>query len=134
MNYFIANGNMYERNELTAAFTVKKIFSDNGGEALETSSWVPYLRNEPLNDARLQELLNGEKPKHSLFTTESLAYFPAPEGLEAAQVVVYRIDQPLADFIKSQGSDIVIGFFVFAVISAALALLLSSIKQKKHMR
>lgn len=34
MNYFIANGNMYERNEVTAAFTVKKIFSDNGGEAL----------------------------------------------------------------------------------------------------
>lgn len=34
MNYFIANGNMYERNELTAAFTVKKIFSDKGGEAL----------------------------------------------------------------------------------------------------
>jgi chloramphenicol O-acetyltransferase len=34
MNYFIANGNMYERNNLTAAFTVKKIFSDNGGEAL----------------------------------------------------------------------------------------------------
>lgn len=34
MNYFIANENMYERNELTAAFTVKKIFSDNGGEAL----------------------------------------------------------------------------------------------------
>lgn len=34
MNYFIANGNMYERNALTAAFTVKKIFSDKGGEAL----------------------------------------------------------------------------------------------------
>jgi len=34
MNYFIANGNMYERNNITAAFTVKKIFSDNGGEAL----------------------------------------------------------------------------------------------------
>ena len=34
MNYFIANENMYERNDLTAAFTVKKIFSDNGGEAL----------------------------------------------------------------------------------------------------
>ena len=34
MNYFIANGNMYERNEITAAFTVKKIFSDHGGEAL----------------------------------------------------------------------------------------------------
>lgn len=34
MNYFIANGNMYERNDITAAFTVKKIFSDSGGEAL----------------------------------------------------------------------------------------------------
>ena len=34
MNRFIANGNMYQRNELTAAFTVKKIFSDHGGEAL----------------------------------------------------------------------------------------------------
>ena len=34
MNYFIANKTMYERNDLTAAFTVKKIFSDNGGEAL----------------------------------------------------------------------------------------------------
>ncbi len=34
MNYFIANGNMYERNEITAAFVVKKIFSDDGGEGL----------------------------------------------------------------------------------------------------
>ena len=34
MNYFIANQNMYQRNELTAAFTVKKIFSDRGDEAL----------------------------------------------------------------------------------------------------
>lgn len=34
MNRFIANKNMYQRNEITAAFTVKKIFSDKGGEAL----------------------------------------------------------------------------------------------------
>lgn len=34
MNRFIANGNMYQRNELTAAFVVKKVFSDHGGEAL----------------------------------------------------------------------------------------------------
>ncbi len=34
MNRFIANQTMYQRNEITAAFTVKKIFSDNGGEAL----------------------------------------------------------------------------------------------------
>ena len=34
MNCFIANKNMYQRNEVSAAFTVKKVFSDRGGEAL----------------------------------------------------------------------------------------------------
>ena len=34
MNYFIANKNMYQRREVSAAFTIKKIFSDQGGEAL----------------------------------------------------------------------------------------------------
>jgi len=34
LNRFIANKNMYQRNDITAAFTVKKIFSDKGGEAL----------------------------------------------------------------------------------------------------
>jgi hypothetical protein len=34
MNRFIANKNMYQRNEVSAAFVVKKIFSDKGEEAL----------------------------------------------------------------------------------------------------
>ena len=34
MNYFIANQRMYRRNEVSAAFTIKKKFSDHGGEAL----------------------------------------------------------------------------------------------------
>ena len=34
MNRFIANKNMYQRNEVSAAFTVKKIFTDNGAESL----------------------------------------------------------------------------------------------------
>ncbi len=34
LNRFIANHNLYQRNEITAAFTVKKVFSDEGGEAL----------------------------------------------------------------------------------------------------
>ena len=34
MNRFIANSNMYQRNEVSAAFTVKKEFSDEGGEVL----------------------------------------------------------------------------------------------------
>lgn len=34
MNRFIANSNMYQRNEISAAFVIKKIFSDNGEEGL----------------------------------------------------------------------------------------------------
>lgn len=34
MNRFIANKTMYLHNEVSASFTVKKIFSDNGAEAL----------------------------------------------------------------------------------------------------
>jgi len=34
MNRFIANQSLYQRNEVSAAFTVKKIFADDGGEAL----------------------------------------------------------------------------------------------------
>ena len=34
MNRFIANKSIYQRNEVSAAFTVKKIFADEGGEAL----------------------------------------------------------------------------------------------------
>lgn len=34
LNYFIANKRIYERNEKTAAFVVKKAFSDHGAEAL----------------------------------------------------------------------------------------------------
>lgn len=41
MNRFIANKNMYQRREVTAAFVVKKLFSDDGEEALA------ILRGEP---------------------------------------------------------------------------------------
>lgn len=34
MNRFIVNGNTYQRNEVSAAFVVKKVFDDHGAEAL----------------------------------------------------------------------------------------------------
>ena len=34
MNRFIANQSIYQRNEVSAAFTVKKLLADDGGEAL----------------------------------------------------------------------------------------------------
>ena len=41
MNRFIANKNVYQRNELTAAFVVKKEFSDSGAEALAKLRFEP---------------------------------------------------------------------------------------------
>ncbi|MCD8332302.1 MAG: hypothetical protein LUB63_07270, partial [Oscillospiraceae bacterium] len=41
LNLFIANKNMYQRREVTAAFVVKKLFSDDGEEGLA------ILRGEP---------------------------------------------------------------------------------------
>lgn len=50
MNYFIVNGKMYERNEITAAFTVKKIFSDKGGEALARIKSKPTDTLDTIHD------------------------------------------------------------------------------------
>ena len=52
MNRFIANGNMYQRNEITAAFTVKKIFADDGGEALARI----YAKEEATRDTIHEEI------------------------------------------------------------------------------
>lgn len=47
MNRFIANETMYLRNEVSGAFTVKKIFSDNGAEAL---AQIRTTGNETMDD------------------------------------------------------------------------------------
>jgi len=41
MNYFIANGTMYERNEISASFVIRKYFSDHSAEGMA------YLRSKP---------------------------------------------------------------------------------------
>lgn len=47
MNRFIANQTMYQRNEVTASFAVKKLFDDNGGEALAK---IKITGDETIND------------------------------------------------------------------------------------
>lgn len=49
MNRFIANQSMYQRNAVTASFTVKKVFSDNGGEALAK---ITTTGEETIDDIR----------------------------------------------------------------------------------
>ncbi len=53
MNRFIANKTMYQRNEVSAAFTIKKVFSDHGEEALaiihsKSTDTIDTIHNEIL--------------------------------------------------------------------------------------
>ncbi|MBQ3107316.1 MAG: 2-oxo acid dehydrogenase subunit E2 [Firmicutes bacterium] len=50
MNRFIANKTMYQRNDISAAFTVKKIFSDNGAEALANIKSKPTDTIDTIHD------------------------------------------------------------------------------------
>lgn len=72
MNRFIANKNMYHRNHVSAAFTVKKIFADDAGEALaiikpegdwnidsvhnEIHRRVSFCRNDEKGDSTAQSM------------------------------------------------------------------------------
>ncbi|MGX8699572.1 MAG: 2-oxo acid dehydrogenase subunit E2 [bacterium] len=56
MNRFIANYNMYQRNEITAAFTIKKIFSDNGGEALARITAKPTDTLDTIHEQIYQQI------------------------------------------------------------------------------
>lgn len=50
MNRFICNGNMYQRNEISAAFTIKKTFEDESDEALAFIHTKPTDTIETVHD------------------------------------------------------------------------------------
>ena len=56
MNRFIANKTMYLRNEVSAAFTVKKIFSDSGAEALAYIHSKPTDNIDTIHDAIFKQV------------------------------------------------------------------------------
>ena len=50
LNRFIANYNLYQRNEVSAAFTIKRIFSDSGDEALAFIHAKPEFTLEDIHN------------------------------------------------------------------------------------
>ena len=78
MNRFIANKTMYLRNEVSAAFTVKKIFADNGAEAL---AQVHTTGNETIDDIhdeifRLVSLCRSDKVDAGTESLNAVASIP----------------------------------------------------------
>ena len=76
MNYFIANYNMYERNEVSAAFTIKKIFADNGDEALA------FLHSKPTDTL---DSVHDEIFRQVSFCRGDTNTDPSTESMDAIQ-------------------------------------------------
>ena len=59
MNRFIANKTMYQRNEVSAAFTIKKVFSDRGEEALAIIHSKPTDTIDSIHNEILRQISIG---------------------------------------------------------------------------
>ncbi len=73
MNRFIANKNVYQRNEISASFVVKKLFSDDGAEALAFLHAKPTDTIDTVHDeifrqvsARRKEQSEGDYSTYSM--------------------------------------------------------------------
>ena len=80
MNRFIANQTMYQRNEISAAFTVKKIFSDNGAEALAIIRSKPEDTLDTIHDEifRQVSLCRSEKLDDGMKSVDLVCRTPRP--------------------------------------------------------
>ncbi len=90
MNRFIANKNMYQRNEITAAFTVKKIFSDKGGEALA------FLHAQPEDNI----FTLHQKLYEQIAACRSDAVDPSTNSMNIVQKIPRFIAKALVAFIR----------------------------------
>lgn len=81
LNRFIVNGNFYQRKEVSAAFVVKKIFSDNGAEALA----FLHLKEEDTLDTiheTLRKIVTSCRSDEKDETSESMDFVnKLPRGL-----------------------------------------------------
>ena len=93
MNRFIANKNVYQRNELTAAFVVKKEFSDNGAEALAKLRFEGADTMDSLKGRIVEQITAGRSDKADA-STESMDMFnKMPRFLSKFLVwIVTRLD------------------------------------------
>ena len=86
MNRFIANKNMYQRKEVSAAFTVKKLFSDEGGEALtfihsKPEDNIDTVHNEIYRQVSFCRSENKDESTAAMDTFQKLPRFIAKAGV-----------------------------------------------------
>ena len=74
MNRFIANKNMYQRNELTASFVIKKEFADNGAEGLAKLRFTENDTMDSVKERIVAEITSNRSGKVDA-STESMDIF-----------------------------------------------------------
>ena len=75
MNRFIANKNLYQRDEITAAFVVKRIFSDNGEEALAVIHSKDSDNIESVHNEIYRQVSYVRKDGNKDSSTQSMDFF-----------------------------------------------------------
>ncbi|MBR2521336.1 MAG: 2-oxo acid dehydrogenase subunit E2 [Oscillospiraceae bacterium] len=80
LNRFIKNKRIYLRNEVTAAFVVKKSFSDDGEEALAFVRCGKDSTVTSLHDDIMEQILfcRSDKPDNSTASMDALRKLPRP--------------------------------------------------------
>lgn len=90
--------------------------------AQQSSMWLPYLREKPVDTTRLLELIDGAEPKQSLLYWEHFQTMSVPESLGASQLAAYTATHPLWDAICASVGDLAIWLVCTLVLAAVLAL------------
>ena len=90
LSYFIHNYKMYKRNEVSAAFTVKQEFSDNGGEVL------CFVRSKP--EWNIDDVHN--ELKRQLLKLKSKEYVDETTGvMDVLNKIPKFISRPIVKFV-----------------------------------
>ncbi len=90
MNRFIANSNMYMRNEISASFVVKKQFSDEGGEALAFIHAKETFNIDDVHEAIYQQISSCRSDKLDSSTESMDTFQRMPRFLSKALVKFMR--------------------------------------------
>jgi len=82
MNYFIANGSMYERNEVSASFVIKKVFADDSEEGLARIRAKDGDNLDSVHDAIYKRVSACRNENKKVSTEDALDFFnKLPRGL-----------------------------------------------------
>ncbi len=94
MNRFIANKTMYLHKDVSASFTVKKIFSDEGGEALAQLHTTGSETIDTIHDAIFRQVsfCRSEEKDSGTATMDALKKLPSPV-LKLVGVLVRFLDR-----------------------------------------